>query len=346
MQPLVSVIIPVFNVKQYLCECLDSVLRQSYRNLEIIIVDDGSTDGSGIICDNYQKIDSRIKVIHQENAGLSAARNTGLNAMHGEIVSFLDSDDAFLPGFFHIMVHTMISDNVDIVVCEYYQCFTINRMDNQCKKNVYRLENGYYSSKEALQRMVDNKINHFVWNKIYRSSLFDKLRFPSGYNYEDAILIPRLFEKADLVRTIEKPLLLYRKRPFSITTTPSEKNIRDFITSRAVRADFISKRIPSVFTIKQKERFEEECLQRYIYMYFEIAFSRHTRKTRSILYNEIEKRNAFISECKLKTKVLFYTFRINPFICFVLHKCYRPIGITGRAIRHMFHTIRSNNNNV
>lgn len=125
MFPLVSVIVPVYNVKPYLHESIESVLNHTYKNYELIIIDDGSTDGSELICDKYQKNDKRIRVIHQNNKGLSGARNTGLDVMHGDVVAFLDSDDAFLPDFLQVMVQTMISDNVDIVVCDYYikPCF-------------------------------------------------------------------------------------------------------------------------------------------------------------------------------------------------------------------------------
>lgn len=106
--PLVSVIVPVYNVKPYLNEALDSVINQTYRNQEIILIDDGSTDGSGEICDEYATRDNRIKVIHQTNQGLSAARNAGLDIMHGSVISFLDSDDAFHPQMIEIMLHEMI----------------------------------------------------------------------------------------------------------------------------------------------------------------------------------------------------------------------------------------------
>ncbi len=129
MQQLVSIIIPVYNVAPFLRESLDSAINQTYKNLEIILVDDGSTDESGIICDEYAKLDTRIKVIHQKNQGLSAARNTGLDIMKGSIVSFLDSDDAFYPDTIKTMVETMQNQNSDIVSCNYEVFETEEFMD-------------------------------------------------------------------------------------------------------------------------------------------------------------------------------------------------------------------------
>ena len=126
---LVSVIIPVYNVESYLEEALDSVLNQSYDNLEIIIIDDGSTDSSGQICDNYEKKDERVYVIHQEHRGLSAARNTGLDIMTGEAVAFLDSDDAFNQDFIKVLADIMEKENVDVVVCNHTVHNTIDKME-------------------------------------------------------------------------------------------------------------------------------------------------------------------------------------------------------------------------
>ena len=119
MFPLVSVIIPVYNVKHYIRECIDSVIHQTYSNLDIILIDDGSVDGSDSMCDYYKLKDKRIRVIHQENHGLSAARNAGLDVMLGDFVSFLDSDDSFFPDMIQKMVSGIVKTNSDIIACGY-----------------------------------------------------------------------------------------------------------------------------------------------------------------------------------------------------------------------------------
>ena len=117
--PLVSVIVPVYNVKDYLKDCLNSIVLQSYSHMEILLIDDGSTDGSGDICDEYAKKDSRIKVFHQKNLGLSAARNVGLNHMNGEYLTFVDSDDTISKFFLELLLKEILMYQVDMVVCDY-----------------------------------------------------------------------------------------------------------------------------------------------------------------------------------------------------------------------------------
>ena len=131
MEPLVSVIIPIYNVRPYLCEALDSVLRQTYRNLEILIIDDGSDDGSEEICDEYGKKDSRITVIHQKNRGLSAARNVGLNRMRGDYIAFLDPDDAFHPDMIRCLMEALQRNEAEIAVCGIIRCYTLHRMERK-----------------------------------------------------------------------------------------------------------------------------------------------------------------------------------------------------------------------
>ena len=335
--PLVSVIIPVYNVKPYLREALDSVVHQTYRNLEIIIIDDGSTDGSGKLCDAYRRTDDRITVIHQKNSGLSAARNTGLDAMHGEIVAFLDSDDAYSLDYFEVMVKALMKQNADIAVCGFYTCYTTQNM--QCcphRKIRYRLENGCCSAAEALRSMADKKLNPAVWNKIYRAKLFDALRFPVEHNYEDVILIPFLLEKAKSVLTVDRPLMYYRKRPDSITVTPSEKNIRDYVHFIHFRADYIARRTPAVFSEKQNLQNMDTSLKSCIVLYAERVLLSGSGRAKKILRTEIRKESAWIHQCSMTTKVLYFSYRLNPYICHVLVRCHRPVGLFVKTVKSFF----------
>lgn len=335
--PLVSVIIPVYNVKPYLREALDSVLHQTYRNLEIIIIDDGATDGSEKLCDEYQRMDDRVTVIHQKNSGLSAARNTGLDVMHGKIVAFLDSDDAYCADYFEVMVKAMIAKNADIAVCGFYTCYTRNKMERfPCRRIQHRLENGCYCADEALSRMADQKLNPAVWNKIYRAELFDSLRFPVEHNYEDVLLIPFLFEKAKTVLAIDRPLMYYRKRPDSITVTPSVKNIRDFVYFIHFRSDYIAKHTPAVFSKEQKLRNIDTSLKSCIVLYAERVLLRGSDHAKRILGTEIKKESIHIHHCSLTTKVLFFFYSLNPYICCALIKCYRPVGYLIKVFHAFF----------
>ena len=144
MEPLVSVIIPVYNVVHYLREAIDSVINQTYKNLEIIIIDDGSTDGSSGVCDQYLS-DPRITVIHQENRGLSGARNTGLSAITGEYVAFLDSDDAFYPGMIQTMIMEIKKNNADLAVCGFYAI----RTDKQLLHHANQTHKGFCFREEC-----------------------------------------------------------------------------------------------------------------------------------------------------------------------------------------------------
>lgn len=162
-EELVSIIVPVYNVKPFLTESLDSVVHQTYTNLEIIVVDDGSTDGSETICDEYARIDKRVRVIHQDNHGLSTARNVGINLASGDTIVFLDSDDAFRPDFVKIMLSEMIREEADLVICRYTTHRTLGQLERVGNQKP-TIESGLYDRVSALQALADGKINHSVWN--------------------------------------------------------------------------------------------------------------------------------------------------------------------------------------
>lgn len=239
--PCVSVIVPVYNVAPYLREALDSAVCQSYRNLEIIIVDDGSTDGSSEICDEYRS-DPRVRVIHQENRGLSNARNVGLDVSSGAYIAFLDSDDAFHPDFVRKMVDEI--GDADVAVCR----FEVHQGTLESRGQIYsRLKKRVCSREEALRALADGKINVSVWNKLYRRELWREIRFPDGHNYEDIHTTYRIFDCCEHVKVLDHVLYLHRRRPGSITQVWTKKNIEDRKLAHDDLLTFVKTHTPEVF---------------------------------------------------------------------------------------------------
>ena len=249
---LISIIVPVYNVRPYLEEALDSVLCQSYGKLEIILVDDGSTDGSGEVCDSYAMRDARVVVLHQENRGLSAARNAGLDRMTGEAVAFLDPDDAYDPCYIEAMWHAMLQERADMVVSKYTVHTTVDKRSRKGREKAYPpIEPGMYDRLAALRALADGTINVGVWNKLYRHELWTDLRFPEGHVYEDTDTTYRVVGRCDVVYALDQPLYLHRKRPGSITDTISSENIRDWERAYAHYVRFVSENTPEIFTPAQ-----------------------------------------------------------------------------------------------
>lgn len=214
-QPLISVIVPVYNVEKYVGKCVDSILNQSYKNLDIILVDDGSTDRSGVICDDYAHHNANIRVIHQLNGGLSAARNAGLDVMTGEYVTFVDSDD---------MIHReCIATLYRYIETERAEISTISAIDIEdddvCPTTAPRGElKVFYSGVEAVESMLFQQrfIDNSAWGKLYKASFFETHRFPVGILYEDLATIPYVCLEAKCIATSATPLYFYRKRETSI----------------------------------------------------------------------------------------------------------------------------------
>lgn len=219
---LLSVIVPVYNVEQYLTRCIDSILQQSYRNLELILVDDGASDSSGAICDQYAQKDSRVNVIHKENGGLSSARNAGLDAAKGEFISFVDSDDWIEPGAYAAMISLMEQQQVRLICGGRYD------VDGKIgEKQV-----GLCPPKQERIRAEELVGRMFLWDncdssacdKLYRRDLFENVRFPEGVVCEDVPVIYQVVMKAESVLMWNQPFYNYYHRPDSISTAPiSEK---------------------------------------------------------------------------------------------------------------------------
>ena len=184
LEPKISVIVPAFNTEKYLRRCVDSILQQSYENIEIILVDDGSTDCSGMICDNYQKRDSRIRVIHKENGGLSDARNYGLNIASGEYVGFVDSDDWIDKDYYRTLVSIAIKSNADIVSGKYFRTKKEKRIGINRSRNQKKI--GDFARAEYLKSAIKGGVTYVpCWSKLYKIDAIGKIRFKKGKLYED-----------------------------------------------------------------------------------------------------------------------------------------------------------------
>lgn len=213
---MISVIIPVYNVEKYLEQCVESVLNQTYRDIEVILVDDGSTDGSGAICDEYALQDARVKVIHKENGGLSDARNQGMEAAHGDIISFIDSDDYISSYFLEILCEAMEEGNCDVAAlkkcCDFWDgedCVELAKV-----KKVKNVE--YCSAHEAVKRMFYMDIETGAPFKLYKKHTLNGVKFPIGYYYEDVATTYKAFLNGNKAAIVDADIYAYRKRQDSI----------------------------------------------------------------------------------------------------------------------------------
>lgn len=218
----VSVIIPVYNIEKYLRECLDSVVSQTFNNLDIILVDDGSRDNSPAICDEYARRDSRIRVLHRDNRGPSVARNHGIDNARGEFLTFVDADDIIHPEMIRKLVGAIGETKTDIASCRWY------RGVRPAFKVFDDSEPTVSDSTKTVEYMLyqTSGVKATVWGHIYRRWMFDDgLRFTPGILYEDLDIAPILFEKARKVTSIKDVLYFYRDTPTSIINTWSVQRL-------------------------------------------------------------------------------------------------------------------------
>lgn len=225
MEELISIIVPVYNVELYLEKCVNSILKQTYKNIEIILIDDGSKDASGKKCDELKEKDNRIKVIHKQNGGLSDARNSGLKIAKGQYIGFVDSDDYIAEDMFETLYNLNKKYNSEISIVSYYEIYNgkvISVRDSKEQEVLTKIE----AIKELL---IDTKIQSYAWNKLFRRELFEGIEFPINKNYEDIATTLLLFEKANKVTLLEDPKYYYARRDDSILGEKSYKTYKDYL---------------------------------------------------------------------------------------------------------------------
>lgn len=239
-EPLITVIVPVYNVEKYLCRCVDSILKQTYSNIEVILIDDESPDRCPEICDDYSAKDNRVKVIHQKNAGQSSARNAGLDEAKGEFIAFVDSDDYIDQTFLEKLHKRICEDQSDLAICEYDIVddsgkFLQNKayLDQDCIID----ENGFWKLESTDHYMFCAAL----WNKLFRSSSWKRLRLKVGKYAEDSFAMTKYIAGLRRISILKEPMYFYYQRKDSLVHCFSLKNL-DSVEARIERCRYFHKK--------------------------------------------------------------------------------------------------------
>lgn len=258
MEKLLSVVVPIYNVEPYLDRCMDSIINQTYRNLDIIMVDDGSPDKCPEKCDVWAKKDGRIRVVHKENGGLSDARNRGIRIAKGDYITFVDSDDFIDLNMYSIMMEALERTGAGVATCGRY-IFSKGRKKEKHTVN----EETVLSAVKAIEELLrGGVIEEAAWDKIYKKELFDDIEFPVGEINEDMPIMPYLMEHAGKVVCTGKPLYYYCENPGSITRSSYNEKKRIIIKHIADVSAYLKPKYPEL-----KSALQEFC-GRYAFNYY------------------------------------------------------------------------------
>lgn len=243
----ISVIVPVYNVEQYLERCVDSIINQTYTNLEIILVNDGSTDNSGKLCDELAKKDERIRVIHKENGGLSDARNRGIDESESDLVGFIDSDDYIDSDMYEVLLKNLNDTDADLSMCALYDVY-----NNTPEAQVTNKETWKLSSEQAIRMVMEAKIlSVTAVNKLYRKSLFTDLKFEVGKIAEDAFIMIKLLDKCEKIVATNEKKYYYVHRENSITTQKFSTKFLNVIEAYEQNSNIILEKYPKLKDVAQ-----------------------------------------------------------------------------------------------
>lgn len=299
-EPLISVIVPIYKAEKYLSRCVDSIINQTYKNLEIILVDDGSPDNCPKICDEYASIDNRIKVYHIENGGSGKARNIGFKYSTGDFISYIDSDDIFSKNFI-LELYKNFETDIDIVECEYVTFCHIDEISfsSEClgiKGTVYNNENA------MKEHILDKKFRQVIWNKLYRRNVICNINFPENKGIDDEYWTYQVIANSRKLVHMESKLYAYRQQSDSIMHTLSIKNRLQTIEAKCIRHKFICKNFSNLELISG-------CSINNIYMYQLQFVSREFNKNEYCEFRLLSKN--LISSYEINKKKYYYSDDFN-----------------------------------
>lgn len=318
--PKVSIIVPVYNVEKYLSNCIDSILNQIFKDFELILVNDGSTDKSLDICKHYKNIDNRICIINKENGGLSSARNAGLDIAKGEYIGFVDSDDYIHPQMYEILYNQIIKNKADISMCAFKKVSEFDK-NELLGKFILNQEVEISNNEEAVFKLGENDSVTYVvaWNKLYKKSLFNNIRFKEGIIHEDEYIIHRLLYQANKLVYIKENLYFYLQREGSIMDKRLNINSSDYLLACSDRVRFFYEKN----LIQLKDKWEEFYLWKFFNDYPELCREYNGNQKLKILRKDFAQLLKILLKEKkysLKEKVAWIIFAINPNIYYKIVK--------------------------
>ncbi len=240
---MVSIIVPIYQTERYLPRCIDSILTQSFRNFELLLIDDGSQDSSGAICDRYAQRDSRVHVFHKENSGVSDTRNYGLDHAKGDYIVFVDSDDYIGRDYLKILIEMAVENDADMTILSFQWTDTENTVFVESTDQRF-----VFSGRETLREMVKgNLFDTHICAKLFKSELFSNVRFPIGKTYEDLAVIPYLISDCCNCVFSTSIQYYYYQRSESITHCPTESNLQNWLEETRKLLDYTAKKYPEIY---------------------------------------------------------------------------------------------------
>lgn len=343
MKDLISIIVPVYNAVKYLKRCVNSILNQTYYDIELILVDDGSSDGSEKLCDEYALSDQRVKVIHQENAGMSVARNNAIKVANGKWLLFVDSDDYVSTNLCERVLLTAIENKADLVAFdmekveaeEVKECVSANALALDCDIDII-------SKVTAMELSSNDEFGCYVWNKFYLKKLFDGIEFPKGRMLEDMAIMHLLLDKAERIAYVRETFYYYVQHNNSLMHRANKKRVVDQFEMATHRYNFLKDRYPKAFALMRETylryattyvvTFYAECKVDKVYnesvhdnnvlggsLFKDGLVNKETFELAEKVMNDIHPK---LSEDKLKVIVLWYLHRYFPFVFRALSKKY------------------------
>lgn len=307
-------------MERYLDKCVNSIISQSYSNIEIILVNDGSIDKSGIICDQFALIDHRIKVIHKINGGLSSARNVGIQASSGEYLAFVDSDDYVDPDMIELLYNNLKKYQADISICGFYHVFPKKIKTKYTSGNIIEL------NEESAQKLIleNHLLYDYYWNKLYKKSIFDDFKLPEGKVFEDIFTQYLLISKCNKIVFQDIAKYYYVLTANSIVRGGFRLNHMDGLEATKERMDFINVTHPNLLSFAVISHVNRAFLLLRSILSSDGHYPNEFERCRRALSDIWEKENQRMSLC-LKKRVMIQVLLKHPHIFSILYRCYYQI---------------------
>lgn len=319
--PKLSIIVPVYKVEQYIHKCVDSILNQTFTDFELILVDDGSPDNCGAICDEYSLKDERVRVIHKENGGVSKARNFGIDKAKGEYIGFVDSDDYIDANMYQEMLAFLEANDLDVVCTDTY----IVRGDRKKYKPRYS-KDMIFENGTAITENLNGNLDNAVWNKVYKREVISDIRFPLNRRYEDVATVYKWFFNANKVGYLSKPYYYYIKLDSSFIGTS--------FNSRSRYEHFLAYQERYEFAKKNGLKVSEECKKLAVkaalsFVTVENAGCGNSSAEEKKVVSDFLLRSGNVKGLDGKSKLLLWSFRN----CKLINKVYGKLSYLGKKIK-------------